>query len=82
VAAADGAKQRKLSYKEQRELETLPDRIDSLEAEQRSLAELFADAGVFTRDPQRAAQARARYAEVERELNNSLERWEELGSKG
>jgi ATP-binding cassette subfamily F protein uup len=82
VAAVASAKPRKLSYKEQRELEALPDRIDALEAEQRSLAELFADAVAFARDPQRAAQAQARYAEVERELNHSLARWEELGSKG
>jgi ATP-binding cassette subfamily F protein uup len=82
VAAVAGAKPRKLSYKEQRELETLPDRIDALEAQQRNLAELFADAGAYARDPQRAAQVRSRYAEVERELNHLLERWEELGTKG
>src|SRR5206468_12529648 len=44
AASAAAPKARKLSYKEQRELDALPARIDALEAEQRSLGALPSDA--------------------------------------
>ena len=78
-AAAPPAKPRKLSYKEQRELDALPARIESLEAEQTQIGELLADAGVYAREPDRAAAAQARYARIDAELTQALERWEALG---
>src|SRR5262249_2479471 len=42
VAAPAPAKARKLSYKEQRELDALPARIEALEAEQKQLGEYLA----------------------------------------
>jgi ATP-binding cassette subfamily F protein uup len=71
----------KLSYKEQRELETLPERIDTLEAEQREIATLTADPALYGRDPKRAAALHARSAEIEDELTVALERWEALASR-
>ena len=75
------AKPRKLGYKEQRELDALPARIEALEGEQRALGVLLADAALYGREPDRAATAQARYAQIEAELTNALERWEALGAR-
>ena len=81
-AATPAAKPRKLSYKEQRELDELPQRIEALEAEQKTLGQLLADGAVYTTDPSGAAKAQARYAKIDDELMAALERWELLGTKG
>ena len=61
-------KPRKLSYKEQRELDALPARIDALEAEQKELGELLADARVLCEGAGPRAAAQARYAQIDAEL--------------
>jgi ATP-binding cassette subfamily F protein uup len=71
----------KLSYREQRELDALPERIEALEAEQRSITELTADPALYARDPPRAAALLERSAQIEDELMAALERWEALGSR-
>ncbi|HET9976958.1 MAG TPA: ATP-binding cassette domain-containing protein [Burkholderiaceae bacterium] len=71
----------KLSYKEQRELDALPARIEALEAEQKSIAELTADPALYAADPQRAAALLDRSAQIEDELMAALERWETLGAR-
>ena len=72
---------RKLGYKDQRELDALPARVDALEAEQRELAEVLAGSEIYERDnAARLAQVQARYARIEDELMAALERWEALGS--
>jgi len=71
----------KLSYKEQRELEALPDYIDALEVEQAQLRVELADGSLYTRDPQRATELHARDAAIESELMTALTRWEELSAK-
>ncbi|MBU6503615.1 MAG: ATP-binding cassette domain-containing protein, partial [Burkholderiales bacterium] len=71
---------KKLSYKEQRELDGLPALIAALEAEQQAIAEQLADGSLYTRDAARAAELNARNAQIEQELMNALERWEALGS--
>ena len=70
---------RKLSYKEQRELETLPQRIEALEAEQKSIDASLADGSLYVSDPARAAALATRHGEIEAELMAALERWETLG---
>ncbi len=80
--APAAAKPRKLSYKEQRELDELPARIEKLEAEQISLATLLADADAYTRDPKGVAAAQARVASIDDELLVAMERWEVLGQRG
>ena len=79
--AAPVPKPRKLSYKEQRELDELPQRIEALEAEQKALDELLADPDAYVKDPQRMAQANKRHAQIDEELLAALERWEALGTK-
>ena len=69
---------RKLSYKEQRELDALPDRIEALEAEQRTIGAQLEDPLLYTRDPQGAADLSRRHAQIEEDLMSALERWEVL----
>ncbi len=80
-ATAAATRQRKLSYKEQRELDELPGRIEALEAEQKTLNELLADPSGYVKDPQRMTDAHRRVAEIDELLMAALERWEELGSR-
>ncbi len=79
VPRAAPARPRKLSYKEQRELEDLPTRIEALEAEQRELQQTLADPAVYARDPRHAARMHARVAQIDDELTAALDRWEALG---
>ncbi len=72
-------KPRKLSYKEQRELDALPALMQALEAEQAGLNALLADGSIYGTDPKRAAQAQARVAQIDDELLQALERAEQLG---
>jgi ATP-binding cassette subfamily F protein uup len=78
VAAA--AVTRRLSYKEQRELDGLPQRIQELEQEQGALASTIADPELYARDPPRAAAALARLETLARELERAYARWAELES--
>ena len=77
---AVAAKPRKLGFKEQRELDALPARIEALEAEQRDLGAILASAGFYAEDPVRAESAQRRYAQIDDELLAALERWELLGA--
>ncbi len=70
---------RKLSYKEQRELDAIPGQIEALEAEQASIQAKLNDASFYVQSPQEAAAAAERLSCVEEELLGVLERWEALG---
>ena len=72
---------RKLSFKEQRELDALPARIEALEAEQASLAARLADPALYTRESHAVPALQARHAVIDTELLNALERWELLGAR-
>jgi ATP-binding cassette subfamily F protein uup len=78
-AAPAPAKARKLSFKEQRELDGLPSAIAALEAEQKDIADALADGSLFAKDNARALALTARNAQIDEELMAALERWEELG---
>ncbi|MCK9213652.1 MAG: ATP-binding cassette domain-containing protein [Rhodoferax sp.] len=80
VASAAPAKTRKLSFKEQRELDGLPERIAALEAEQKEIADLLADGSLYAIDNARALKLATRSAQIDEELMSALERWEALGS--
>lgn len=71
----------KLSYKEQRELDTLPERIASLETEQKTVGAQLADGSLYVSDAGKAAQLAARHDEIDLELLEALERWEVLEAK-
>jgi ATP-binding cassette subfamily F protein uup len=73
--------QRKLGFKEQRELQEMPARIEALEAEQREIGERLASSSLYTDEPQRVGELQARYAQIEDELMQALERWETLSAR-
>ncbi len=78
-APAPTANKKKLSYKEQREFDALPERIAALEAEQASVDSELGSGQLFNTDPARAAQLGARHADIESEWLRAMERWEVLG---
>jgi ATP-binding cassette subfamily F protein uup len=73
------AKTKKLSFKEQRELDGLPDQIAALEAEQRDIGDALADGSLYSIDNLRAMKLATRNAQIDDELMAALERWEVLG---
>ena len=81
VAAAAPAKARKLSYKEQRELDDLPKRIADLETEQASLNAQLADPDIYKKNPQGLPAMQERIGAIDEELLTLLDRWETLGPK-
>ncbi|OSI21299.1 ATP-binding cassette domain-containing protein [Neisseria dumasiana] len=70
----------KLSYKEQRELEALPEEIAALEAEQAEINTRLSDPEVF-KDYEQAGALQTRAEEIEMLLLEKLERWEILENK-
>lgn len=76
--AAPPAGRKKLSFKEQHELETLPARMRKLEAEAAKLRDILADAGLYARDRARFDKATELLARAEAGLAEAEERWLEL----
>jgi ATP-binding cassette subfamily F protein uup len=69
---------RKLSYKEQRELEGLPRRIEVLEAEQSRLHILMGEADFYRQPGDRIAATMERLKAITNELEDCFARWETL----
>ncbi len=78
TAATKPAAKAKLSFKDARELETLPDRIAALEAEQVQIAARLADPGLYQRAANDAAKLNERSAAIDAELLELMARWESL----
>jgi ATP-binding cassette subfamily F protein uup len=78
TAAAPAVKARRLSYKDQRELDSLPERILALEAEQQGLQTALADPELFRQTPERAAESLRRLEVLARELESAYARWQSL----
>lgn len=70
---------KKLSYKEQRELDGLPSVMAALEAEQAEIDQQLADSTIYTRNPTQAQRLAARHAEIDDALLAAMERMEALG---
>ncbi|MGQ2965671.1 ATP-binding cassette domain-containing protein [Methylophilus sp.] len=67
-----------LSYKEQRELETLPAEIELLEQEQAAIQTQFAQGDIYKSAPAQAKTLQDRLSEIETLILQKLERWETL----
>jgi len=80
AAARAAAKSRKLSFKEQRELEALPERIAALEDEQRQLQE-ESGSPEFYKSGDRIRVVLERIEAARRELDAALERWMDLEAR-
>ena len=71
---------KKLSYKLQQELESIPIKIEQLEAEQLTLSETISQPDFYQQPAEQIQASLARASEIEDELNQLLERWAELES--
>ncbi|NNF99423.1 MAG: ATP-binding cassette domain-containing protein [Desulfobacteraceae bacterium] len=69
---------KKLGFNEQRELEALPKRIESLEKEHRELSHTLSDPLFYKKGKQEIKQAKARFDELSAEIENAYGRWEIL----
>jgi ATP-binding cassette subfamily F protein uup len=69
---------RRPTYKEQRELEALPERIAALEAELSQWHEAMADPALYRQDPAEIVKAKARLQSLEKGVAEAYKRWEEL----
>jgi ATP-binding cassette subfamily F protein uup len=76
------AKQKKLSYKEQRELEALPLLIAQLEAEQKAISARLTDPEMYKQQPDEVKRLNDRFAELDALLLESLEKWEVIEARG
>ena len=82
ASAASGVVERKkLSYKEQRELERLPAHIEALEAEQQALNARIAGPDFYREGAQAIREALARCETIERELTDAYARWDALDAR-
>ena len=80
-APAKAAAKSKLSYKEARELETLPVQIQALEEEQARIADQLLDPKLYQSGALDAAALNARNEAIEAEMLDALARWEALEAK-
>ncbi|MFT5447823.1 MAG: ATP-binding cassette subfamily F protein 3 [Gammaproteobacteria bacterium] len=71
-------KLRKLSYKDKRELELLPARIEELEQAQLALHEQLSDPAFYQSGGEKVSEVRGALSELEQSLEHAYQRWGEL----
>jgi ATP-binding cassette subfamily F protein uup len=76
--SSESTSRRKLTNKEQRELETLPKQIETLEKEQAELTAKLGDPAFYKSEPASFSKVKARLDAIEREHATAFARWEEL----
>lgn len=72
---------RKLSYREQREFDELPSRIDGLESEIAEIESALSDPSIYSKDNARAMQLTERLPQARAELDEAETRWIELSER-
>lgn len=68
----------KLNYREQKELEALPEKIDGLETRQTQLTEALSEPGLYQKQPDKAKDISDQLNAITAELDQLMERWGEL----
>ncbi len=81
VRDAAAPAKKKLSFKEQRELDALPPRIEELEGRQRAMHEAMSDGSFYKKPAPEIARLKAELAQVEADLSAAMARWEELEAR-
>ena len=71
----------KLSFKELRELETLPIKIEALESQQASVHQQMAVPDFYKQDQEKIIAATAKLTEIQAELKSLMVRWEYLEAR-
>jgi ATP-binding cassette subfamily F protein uup len=82
VAERRNSGPRKLSYKEQRELEALPEKIEALELEQARLHQRMGEADFYRQPSDKITAAMERLESIKKELDSCYARWESLEKVG
>ena len=77
-ASAPAEPKKKLSYKDARELEQLPARIEALEADIAARTEAMNDPDFFRQDNATVMKANETLASLQRDLDAAYARWSEL----
>lgn len=78
IEATSSNQTKKLSYKEQRELEELPQRIEKLEAEQAELLQQIASPEFYQQSPDKITAVNAKLTQLNADLEVAYQRWELL----
>ncbi len=78
ATATPAERTRRLGFKEKRELEALPGRIEALEAAREELHGEMADPAFYRNEAGAIVEANARLASLEAELAAAYARWEQL----
>ena len=81
TAKLNDVKSKKLSFKEQRELEELPKQIAQLEAEQQAITARLQDENLYKTQPEEVKKLNHRYAEIDDLLLAKLEQWEAIEAR-
>jgi ATP-binding cassette subfamily F protein uup len=71
----------KRSFKEQKELDEMPKRIEVLEREQEDITAALGSGTLFRDNPSHAKQLQQRADEIEQELSKLMARWEALENR-
>ena len=79
VASKGGVQ--KLNGKERQELEALPLQIEELETEQADIGIAMSNPDLYKNEPELAASMQARLTEITGQLDQKLQRWEQLLSR-
>ena len=69
---------KKLSFKDQKELETLPAIIDTLETEQALLTKQISSTAFYQQEQNKVNETLDKLKDIESELEKTYQRWEEL----
>jgi len=77
-STAPAKPKKKLSYKDQRELDALPGLIESLENDQEQIQQIMADAGFYQQSVEEQQKTTSRLSGIIKELESAYQRWEEL----
>jgi ATP-binding cassette subfamily F protein uup len=78
---AEATKPRRLSYKEEREYEGLPDVIATREAEQAALGALISDPGFYARERDEISATLARLEQLSSDIDAAYARWAALEAR-
>jgi len=76
-----GRKTKKLGFNEQRELDSLPAKIETLEKEQQALYAEMSDPEFYTRDGADISRAKKQLETLETQIAQAYQRWEALQSR-
>ncbi|MBI5606003.1 MAG: ATP-binding cassette domain-containing protein, partial [Deltaproteobacteria bacterium] len=71
----------KLGFKEKRELEELPERINALETERQGLYEALSDPLFYKKEKEAMERIKTRLGEVEQAIETAYQRWEDLDGR-